>query len=172
MVRTILGVVHEAMREHAEARLLLLRPGTREHDLVAGWLRDGGLDASPATSAPPARAGLVLDPADKQTLLLDGPLPGADLLPLGDVWPSQVAALASALPSPAGPSDITSEPGPLECALRAAFDRGEGLSALRRHLSEAEASTMRRRILQTAPLLRPPTVPKLTAWTIGIDPGP
>jgi hypothetical protein len=153
----VLGVVREAMRERVEERLLLLHRDGPGRLLLARWLKDAGMDVAPVDAAPAERGGIVLDPADKLTLLRDGPLPGAEVLPLGDVWPSEL---------------VEEDPAASERALRAAFDEGHGLDALDRHLPHDEAADLRRRVLRVAPLLRAPTVPKLTEWTVGIDPGP
>ncbi len=155
----VLGVIREAMRERGLSALVVLRPGTDGHDLVMEWT--SGLDATAADRAPADRAALVLDPAAKEVLLLEGPMPGAELLPLGDVWGSQVSA-----------RDAAGARTPLERALADAFESAAGLGALEAHLSADEAAEVRRRLLRAAPLLRPPLVPKLTEWTPGIDPGP
>jgi hypothetical protein len=171
----VTGVIREALRERGLTSAVLLRPGSPGHQLLADWLTEAGFrraeigtrpdgDAPTfraADRAPAERAEVVLDPAPKEVVLLDGPLPGADVLPLGDVWGSRVEARDPAVPL-----------RPLERALSAAFERSEGLGALTSHLSDEDAAAVRRRLLRVAPLLRAPVVPKLTEWTPGIDPGP
>jgi len=170
----VLGVIREAMRERAVSTVVLLRPDSAEHDLLAEWLTGDGFLACepdapgddalptfhPLERAPATRASIVLDPAPKEVVLLEGPLPGADVLPLGDVWGSRVAA-----------HDTAALLSPLERALEAAFEGGEGLGALAEHLPPGEVAAVRGRLLRAAPLLRAPVVPKLTEWTPGIDPG-
>jgi len=157
----VVGVVREALRERALRRVLVLpRPG-RGGALLLGWLQAVEVEAEVAERAPVDRGALVTDPASKEVLLLEGPLPGADLLPLGDLWGSAIEA-----GDPGAPLST------LERALYDTFEAGEGLAALGRHLGREPALDIRRRLLRTAPLLRPPLVPKLTEWTPGIDPGP
>jgi len=157
----VIGVVREALRERGLERALVLERSGPGHTVLMSWLHAAGVPAESAPQAPPTREALVLDPATKDVLLLDGPLPGADAVPLGDLFGSVVAA-----------GDVGAPLTPIELALRAAFEGGAGLTALDAHLDETEAVSVRRRLLRTAPLLRPPLVAKLTEWTAGIDPGP
>jgi hypothetical protein len=171
----VLAVIREALRERGLTSVVVLRPGSAAHGLLAEWLAEAGFvptdegtsfdrgtpTFSPAELAPAERAAVVLDPAPKEVILLDGPLSGADVLPLGDLWGSRVAA-----------RDPVAPLLPVERALAAVFERAEGLTALESHLPRDQAALVRRRILRTAPLLRPPVVPKLSEWTPGIDPGP
>lgn len=163
--KVVLGVVRATLRERGLAAVVVLRPGTAGHDLVTEWLAgpDGATGATVRSldRAPAARDAVVLDPAPKEVVLLDGPLPGAEVLPLADVWGSRVAARDPRAP-------LT----PVERALAAAFEGAEGLAALDRHLPTGQAASIRERVLRTAALLRAPVVPKLSEWTPGIDPGP
>ena len=164
-VRSIVtGVIREALRERELSTVVLLRSHSPGHDLMSEWLEadfpERGVAVRSEDRAPADRSALVLDPAPKDVLLLEGPRPGADLLPLGDVWSSRVLA-----------RDVDAELSPTEAALASVFEEGRGLDALAERLGEAEASGVRARLLATAPLLRPPVVPKLTEWTIGVDPG-
>jgi len=159
-LRTIVTeVVREALRERDAASVLLLRPGSPGHDLMLEWL-GADIPVEVARRAPAERCAVVLDPAPKDVLLLHGPVPGAEMFPLGDVWSSRVRDRAADAPL-----------SRTEAALAAVFEEALGLDALADRLGEAEARAVRARLLATAPLLRPPLVPKLTEWTIGIDPG-
>lgn len=155
----VLGVVREALRERGLSTVVVLRPDSPGHRLVVEWLRAGGIDV--AAGAPGTRSALVLDPAPKDVILLEGPRPGADVLPLGDVWGSRVRT-----------RDADARLTPVEAALAAAFEGARGLSVLETMLPARDAADVRDRILRAAPLLRPPVVPKLTDWTPGLDPGP
>lgn len=160
----VVGVVREALRERGLDRVVVLdRPGAPV-ELLCRWIDAAGLGARVVARPPTDREALVLDPATKEVLLLQGPLPGAELLPLGDLWGSRARSEDPDRPDP--PLEA------LERALEAAFDGGGGLGALDAHLTPEEAAEVRSRLLRTAPLLRPPVVPKLGAWTAGIDPGP
>lgn len=156
----IVAVVREALRERGLSRVHVLARPTAVQDLLLAWLEAADVPARAATTAPAERDALVADPATKEVLLLDGPLPGAEVIPLGDLWGSQVEA-----------GDPGAPLTPLELALRDVFERGLGLPALDEHLPPDEAGDVRRRLLRAAPLMRPPVVPKLTEWTAGIDPG-
>jgi len=164
-IRSIVaGVIREALRGRGLSTPVLLRRDSPGHRLMSDWLEADfsacGVTVRVEDRAPTDRHAVVLDPASKDVLLLEGPLPGADLLPLGDVWSSRVRA-----------RDVHAQLSGTEAALAAVFEEGRGLGALADRLGEAEAATVRARLLATAPLLRPPVVPKLTEWTIGIDPG-
>lgn len=161
IAEVVVDVVREALRERGLTRVLVLdRPGDGRSLLLA-WLAAADIPAERVDRAPPTRDALVADPATKEVVLLEGPLPGADVLPLGDLWGSLVAA-----------GDPAATLTPLERALQDAFEHGRGLDVLTDHLNADTAATVRLRVLRAAPLLRPPIVPKLTEWTAGIDPGP
>jgi len=160
IAEVVVEVTREALRERALERVVVLpRPGPGR-TLLIGWLRAAAVEAEPIERSPADRQALVADPASKEVLLLEGPLPGGELLPLGDLWGSVVEK-----------GDPGAPLTPLERALRDVFEQGRGLAALGDHLDAAEARRVRERLLRSAPLLRPPLVPKLTEWTVGIDPG-
>lgn len=161
VAEVVVNVVREALRERGLTQVLVLdRPGG-ERSVLLAWLAAAGISAEPADRAPSTRGALIADPATKETVLLEGPLPGADVLPLGDLWGSTVTA-----------RDQAAALTPIERGLRDAFEHGRGLDALADHLDADVVAGVRVRVLRAAPLLRPPLVPKLTEWTAGIDPGP
>ncbi|MDT8367731.1 MAG: hypothetical protein RQ745_00885 [Longimicrobiales bacterium] len=156
----VLGVIREALRERALLATVLHRAEAPSGTLLASWLDAEEIPWTAVSSTPDTRSALVLDPAPREILLLEGPRPGAECLPFGDLWGSRLRS-----------GDPDAPLTPIECALRDVFEGGEGLRALVRTLPPDEAERIRTRLLRAAPLLRAPIVPKLSEWTIGIDPG-
>ena len=116
-IRTVVGgVIAEAMRMAGAGGVVVLDDWTPEGELAYEWLVEslgeprvwrGAALASNVHGKDRAdsqmlaawhfatdRAGLIAHPATKTALLLGGPLPRADLFPLGDLYASQVARLA------------------------------------------------------------------------------
>jgi hypothetical protein len=114
---------------------------------------------------------LVANAATKTALLLGGELPPEPLLPLGDLWASEVAAMAGGWSAPAPVSRIAEMAGGIEAldaALRRWIDGRDpaGLDDLPSHVRD----TIRRafaagRVSRTWPR----TVPKLGYRTLGVD---
>lgn len=188
-VRTVvIGVVAEALRVTGSDGLRLHRAGTPEHGLVRSWAVEAGWrvrDASdPEGGSGPedGRRFLSTDPAGKLVLLLDGPLPGAMLLPLGDLWPAAIELRAGGATWPAEfqaewgstPDGTVPQDAPIRraaTALRSALEEGYGLCHLDAVLPSGLAHRVRTALHRTAPRFRPPLIPKLTSWTPGIDAG-
>jgi hypothetical protein len=114
---------------------------------------------------------ITANPANKTALLLGGDLPPEPLLPLGDLWASEVAALAgdwSAPPSVGWLADACGGIEALDGALRAYVDRREpdGLGTL-----PAPVADEVRRVLEAGrpARLNPRIVPKVGTRTLGVD---
>ena len=114
---------------------------------------------------------LAANPANKTALLLGGALPPEPLLPLGDLWASEVAALGGAWSARAevrATADAAGGIEALDAALRELVDSrdpavldalpGKAADAVRRALAAGRASR-----------LHPRVVPKIGARTLGVD---
>lgn len=114
---------------------------------------------------------LVANPANKTALLLGGPLPPEPLLPLGDLYASQVAELAGGWSAPAAVRELASAAGGVErldAALHQRIDRRDphGLDGLGAELKAAIEAALAR---GAAARVYPCVVPKLAARTLGVD---
>jgi hypothetical protein len=114
---------------------------------------------------------LAAHPANKTALLLGGELPPEPLLPLGDLWATEVAALAGGWSAPPEVADLAEAAGGIEAldaALRRRYDERDpaAFDALPR-----EAAARVRALLAAGLASRrnPRTVPKLGRRTICID---
>lgn len=126
-----------------------------------------------ARVAAAARDALLAHPANKTALLLSGTLPPEPLLPLGDLYASQVEDLIGGWSAPPAVRALADEAGGiarLDAALEAVVDERRPVEALPALLGEAagravlhalEAGRFARR--------RIGLVPKLGARTLGID---
>jgi hypothetical protein len=115
--------------------------------------------------------GLTANAANKTALLLGGELPPEPLLPLGDLWASDVAALAGGWSAPEHVRRIVDAAGgigPLDAALRRWIDARDpaGLGAL-----PTEARDAVRRAFEAGRASRTwaRVVPKLGFRTLGVD---
>jgi hypothetical protein len=190
-VAAVVGAVAAAaLRERGAGRVALLDDGGPEAALAARILegalgdgavarvRGGGAEPSPRHAEERRRhearlldGALVAHPASKTALLLGGELPPEPLLPLGDLWASEVAALQGAWSAPEALRALAEACGGVE-ALDAALARRidgrdpAGLDAL----PEPAAAEVRRRLAAGAASRRwPRLVPKLGARTLGAD---
>jgi hypothetical protein len=114
---------------------------------------------------------VVANPANKTALLLGGELPPDPLFPLGDLWASDVAALAGDWSAPDGVRRLVDEAGSVEvldAALRRLLDRRDprGLDALPGSAAGAVREALAR---GRASRLHPRVVPKLGPRTLGVD---
>ncbi|HEU4559850.1 MAG TPA: hypothetical protein VFS20_18505, partial [Longimicrobium sp.] len=114
---------------------------------------------------------LAAHPANKTALLLNATLPPEPLLPLGDLWASEVAELAGGWSAPGTVTRIAGQAGGIEAlddALRAYVDRRDpaGLDAL-----PTEAADAVRRVLAAGrgARMHPVIVPKVGTRTLGVD---
>lgn len=197
----VVGVVDAALRERGARGVALTGPDGPERRLLARWLGERAVvpgedavapvrealaaqdpDAPPAVIDAEARravartraaAGKLLCASEihKTALVLGTGLPPEVLLPLGDAWASEVAAVAGGCTLPAVLEGL--DPGALEAvdrALRAHLEKGvaleEALDPLETELRGRVAEALRRRPWGR---FRTPLVPKLGDRTVGID---
>jgi hypothetical protein len=192
-------VARQALADHGRTRIALLDDGGPEARLAAGILReqlgaDGVVaittaDIDPgllgAAAADPRRAeeevrrmrarladdALAAHPANKTALLLGGALPPEPLLPLGDLWATDVAALAGGWSAPPAVMALVEEADGIDVldgVLRRLIDGRDpvALDALREDVAErvraalAGGSVSRR---------WPRIVPKLSVRTLCAD---
>ncbi|HLM66902.1 MAG TPA: hypothetical protein VK358_05200 [Longimicrobium sp.] len=118
-----------------------------------------------------ADGALPAHPASKTALLLRGELPPEPLLPLGDLWATDVAALAggwSAPPEVVALAEAAGGLGALDAALRGWVD-GRDAAALDRLPREAAEDVRARLAAGSASRRNPRVVPKLGGRTLCID---
>lgn len=197
---TVAAVVRQALLDAGVGRVALLDDGSPEAGFAARILHSAlggeavvrvtteGADAKmpfPEAGGPPDtlqaeirrfRARLLPDAlvaaADNKTaLLLDGPLPPEPLLPLGDLYASEVAALAgdwSASAEVRGLAEACGGIAALDAALRARIDgrAPDALRALPPGMAEAVERALHR---GRSSRLFPRIVPKIGARTLGVD---
>jgi hypothetical protein len=180
----IRGVCAAAVRDSGARGIVVLEDWTPEGELAYEWLvqelgesrvwRSAGV-APAATDwrTAPVDAPLLAHPANRTALLLGGRLPLADLLPLGDLWASQVLELCGRWSAPPAVEDLARAAGGiaiLDDALAALTDlRTEPAVALR-VLPAAVAESVRARYERGRHArLYPRLVPKLSARTLGVD---
>jgi len=181
-VRRIVGsVCAEAAEQAGMAGFLLLDDDSPEAGLLHEWLgtlpglrlwRSGGA-AGNVHEQRAALPALVTSPANRTALLLGGMLPLADLLPLGDLWASQVAALAGGWSAPPAVRRLADAAGGvkvLDARLEAMLDgrrpTDEALAGLPDEVAGAIAQHYHAGRFSR---LRPRLVPKLSARTLGMD---
>jgi hypothetical protein len=179
VARVIGAVCEAAVAEAGVAGIVVLDDWTPEGELAYEWLvaalgeaRVWRAAAVPA-NVEQGQDALIAHPASRTALLLGGRLPAADLLPLGDVWASQVEMLAGSWSGPAELEALARDAGGIgavDAALhrlvderRAAAEAVEGLGAdtAARLLEHYERGRYFR--------LRPRVTPKLSARTLGVD---
>jgi hypothetical protein len=186
VARVVTGVVSAAVIESAARGVTVLDDWTPEGELLYEWLvRELGEGrvwraASLASNVHgseyagmlrSADSVLTAHPVNKTALLLGGRVPHADLLPLGDLWASQVERLTgrwSASPEVEAAAAAAGGVEELDAALRRMVDeRGEiaDLGFSRAAAEQLAKMYERGRFFR----LRPRLVPKLTARTLGID---
>ena len=110
-------------------------------------------------------------PANKTALLLGGELPPEPLLPLGDLWATEVAELAGGWSAPPEVRRIATLAGGIEtldAALRAWAD-GRDAVALGALPAEAADAVARALAAGRASRLNPRVVPKVGTRTLGVD---
>lgn len=195
--RVVGAVVRAALRETGRDGLVVAAPPDARGALLGRWIGAWGLEAAPPAevaevarslaAGAPDDAGpehhraaarilagrrnlLPVHPIDKTSLLLGGAPPPEPLLPLGDLWASELAPWCGEPPPPPLPR--------LDAGAREAVDR-----ALARHLEERlpweraaralepEVATAVQRALERGRWHRlwAPVVPKLGPRTPGID---
>lgn len=194
--RIVCDVVAAAVRDAGAGGIVVLDDWTPEGGLVHDWLtaalgsdrvwRVSALAANIQTPMDPAearvvaawravreRAALVAHPLNRTALLLGGAPPMADLLPLGDLYASQVEALTGDWSAPddvAAAVAAAGGPAALDAALQhwldTRMDAATALAPLGPELARQVAGlNARGRHFR----LRPRLVPKLGTRTVGID---
>ena len=154
------GVVQQTLRDAAETSVRLLGQPGLQSALIERWC---ALEFS--------AAGLSVNAASKTELLLGVAEPAA-LLPLGDLYASEVAAYAGGYElGPVGRSLAEAAGGiePLDAALHRLLDERRAPHAAFQQIPALREPVLRR--LQETRFLRTRLgiVPKLGARTIGID---
>jgi hypothetical protein len=191
--RVVSGVVARAVTDAGAGGVVVLDDWTPEGELTYEWLVSGlGEDrvwrgaslASNVHGADPdarliaawrgarERSALLAHPASKTTLLLNGPLPRADLFPLGDVYASQVVELAKAWTVPPDLAGLIGSAGlaAVDAALQRLVDgRETPASACRDLPMEAAQELIHAYEGGRWYRLRRGLVPKLCQRTLGID---
>lgn len=193
------GVVREVLREALRVRglqgLILGAPPSPEGHLLARWCQDAvplahpeprvvaaleaALPGAPdeawmaAARVGGSREGLLpVHPANKLQLLL-GPVPPAPCYPLGDLWPGVLRGWTGRATLPAVlaalPGDAAED---VERRLRQGLDEGAGVSRAFMGADPALSDAVLAALYAGRAASRPPMVPKLGAWTVGVDPAP
>lgn len=158
--RVVAGVIAQAMRD-AHASHCVVHGAGADAALLREWC-NGVL----------GDVGLVLDPVNKTSLLL-GDVPQADVLPLGDLYASQVIELAGDAALSSTSAELAAVCGGtdlLDLALERFFDQRMDWPAATSQLS-AHARDRLKHALEAARFRRArvPLVPKLGSRTLGID---
>jgi hypothetical protein len=195
------AVARQALADRGAARIALLDDEGPEAELAARLLaaavgadrvvrvtaEEGDVEPllhlAPAGNAERTRAevrrmrarlaadAISANPANKTALLLGGELPPEPLLPLGDMWATEVAELAGRWSAPPEVQRIAALAGGIEAldaALRAWAD-GRDASALDRLPAEAGDAVARALDAGRASRLHPRIVPKISTRTLTID---
>lgn len=199
----VAGVIAQAVRDADAEGVVLLDDGYAEAGLAHGWCveavgadrvwpvslepgaaEDAGVDALPvevlasealrfrARLLAAARGALLVHPANKTALLL-GAMPPEPLLPLGDLYASEVADLAGGWSAPEPIPALAEAAGGIErldAALRALVDHRYDESTAFRDLPDGLGRAVSER-LEAGRFARRRVglVPKLGARTLGID---
>lgn len=195
-IRSIVGdVVAAAVDAAGASGVIVLRDWTPEGELTYEWLVHALGEARVwrgASLASNVHAGnrddaqllgawahsrdhgsLIADPSSKTALLLGGPLPRADIFPLGDLYASQVGVLAGGWNVPEelrGTLDRAGGVEALDAALRRLIEgRAGGRVAFAGFDDETAEAVMRLYWRGRSHRLRRWLVPKLSARTLGVD---
>lgn len=171
----VAAVVRQAVRDAGAAGVLVREPGSHEGRLVREWCEDvvPAGEHEHALLRGEREDALTAHPANKTALLLGGRIPPEPLLPVGDLYASQIEALAGGWTAPAVVRELAERAGgiaALDGALAALVDErraaGPALATLPPAVRPAVLAAFeqgrfaRRRV---------GIVPKLGARTLGID---
>lgn len=193
--RVVRGVCASAVRETATAGIVVLDDWTPEGELLYEWLVHElgearvwraaslasnlqGLSTAESQLVAAWRSAqdgtrLVAHPCNRTALLLCGRPPWADLLPLGDLWASQVERLTGRWSAPEAVEALAAAVGGvavIDDALERMLDRREPQDAALAALPEGAARRLLGFYERGRPYrLRPRLIPKLAARTLGID---
>ncbi len=195
----VLAVTRQFLHDRGAGRLALLEDGSPEAALLARMLAplgdallvvtaegrrvDSVLHAAGVTDVTPAArleahrllarlsGAPVCSAATKTDLLVGGELPPECLLPLGDLWASQVAELGGGWRGSEAARDLAAAAGGvvrLDEALRALLDLRDG-TALERLPAEVAGRVRDALAAGAASRVHPRIVPKLGPRTLGVD---
>ncbi|HEX8245940.1 MAG TPA: hypothetical protein VF541_20670 [Longimicrobium sp.] len=195
------AVARQALADRGAARISLLDDGSPEAELAARILAatlgadavirvtagDGEMESvlHLAPEVSPARVrdemrrmkarlvpgAVTANPANKTALLLGGELPPEPLLPLGDLWASEIAELAGGWSAPEPVRRLAEQAGGIEAldgALRGWTDRRDA-AAPGGLPPEAADGVMRALAAGRASRLHPRIIPKIGTRTLGAD---
>lgn len=192
----VAAVVRQALADRALAGIVLIDPPGPEGRLLLRWMEAEGVEAVspddaeaervrerlPGRSAreawravgrawAEARGLLPASTMHKTGLLLGGEAPPERLLPLGDLYGSEVRALAggATLPgvlSPWGEGAMEEVDRALRDHLEAGVPWEEASRSLDPALRESVGTVLARR---SRGWMRPPIIPKLSERTLGVD---
>ncbi len=167
--RVIGGVLREALRSTGATAILLLDAESPEGLLVTRIAGDAGL---PINGYAHDAATLTAHPANKTALLVGDFFPRADLLPLGDLYATQVAALSGGWTGDDALHRLAGTLGGIEVLdslLERHIEGRESLDVLA-GLAEPARTSMRRALARTSfNRTRAGLVPKLGSRSIGVD---
>jgi hypothetical protein len=190
----VVEVLAAALRDRGLHGVVVGAPPSPEAELLRGWLSPdlplsdlpwgrvepvlAVLEGNPAEgwmAVARAQAGreglLVVHPANKLTLILGG-APASPCFPLGDIWPRELREWAGSASLPPSLSGMSQEDArQVEDRLRLGLEGGLGVRRALADLPPSLAERVRLDLRAGARLAAPPLVPKLTAWTAGVDPG-
>ncbi|MGE5863511.1 MAG: hypothetical protein ACM32J_00290 [Rhizobacter sp.] len=169
--RVIGGVLRQAVVDAAAPGVVILEDWSPEGELAYEWAVQA-LGEQRVWRAAAGGRGLTAHPASKTVLLLP-PEVTAPLLPLGDLYASQVEALAGSWSAPAAVQALAARAGGI-AALDAALQRwleerrapAEAFTPLGPELA---AELLERLERSRAARWRPGLVPKLGSRTLGVD---
>lgn len=182
--RVVRAVVAAAVDEARATGVVVQQDWSPEGELLYEWLvhelgearvwRGASLtdnvQGEPAARAR-AAAALVAHPTNKTALLLGGRPPYADLLPLGDLWASQVEEIAGRWSAPHEVEALATRMGGIRVLDVALQDLVERRGSVEGAEVDADAAAEIGRLYARGRFfrLRPRLVPKLTIRTVGID---
>lgn len=169
--RVIGGVLRQAVADAAAPGVVILEDWTPEGELAYEWAVQALGEKRVWRAAAGAR-GLTAHPASKTVLLL-APEVNAPLLPLGDLYASQVEQVAGSWSAPPAVEALATRAGGI-ALLDAALQRwleerrtpAEAFAPLGPELAAELSERLRR---SRASRWRPGLVPKLGPRTLGVD---
>lgn len=165
------GVLRQAVSDCGAPGIVVLEDWTPEGELAYEWAVHA-LGERQVWRAAAARTGLTAHPASKTVLLLDPSL-AAPLLPLGDLYASQVERLAGSWSAPPEVEAMAARAGGiavLDRALQRWLEERQPPEQAFRGLDGNLARELTRRLDRgRAGRWRPGLVPKLGTRTLGVD---
>jgi hypothetical protein len=166
--RLVGGVLREALRTTGTSAIVLLDAESPEGVLTARIAAEAGI---PLTDYSDSANTLTAHPANKTVLLTGEFFPRSDLLPLGDLYATQVALLAGGWTGDDAVQDLAAAMGgigALDAALQRHLDERQPIRDLR--LAPPAAQRLETAISRTRFRRgRAGLVPKIGARSIGVD---